>query len=133
VSAVLGEWRYFRLREIRAARLWAASGGVAVHDNEGMFPFTHRSRGPLGGKRIRTYDRTAHLLAMDAEHLIAAAAELGLRQEWLQRHSTLHFDLFGSPLNRAVARCVDAPLAWPAIPPDFDDRAEQVPLLDGLP
>lgn len=99
---VLG-WRYFRVREVREAKLWAAAGGVAVHDNEGMFPY----------KRWR---RTAHLLAQDARALIAAGAEVGMRQAWLQRDaSTLHYDLFGSPLRRAVAKCENAPATWPVL------------------
>lgn len=86
-------WRYFRLREIREAKLWAAAGGIAVHDNEGVFPF-------------RRYKRTAHLLARDARELVAAGAEVGMRQVWLQRDALLlHYDLFGSPLGRAIAKC----------------------------
>jgi len=105
--SVTGEWRYFRMYEVREAKLWAAMGGVAVHDNEGAFPF-------------RRWRRTAHLLAPDVEALIAAGVAIGMTrtqaQAWLQRGSTLHLDIFGSPLRRAIAKCVDAPADWPALP-----------------
>lgn len=95
-------WRYFRWHEIREAKLWAAAGGVALHDNEGRFPF-------------RRWRRTAHLIAQDAAALVAAGREIGLRQAWLQRDaSLLHYDVFGSPLHRAVAKCENAPASWPA-------------------
>lgn len=82
-------WRYFRTREVREARDWAASGGIAVHEN--LF----KSRGR----------RTAHLLARDEEALLAAAREVGCSPWWIQRTRTLHFDLVEAHLERALARC----------------------------
>src|SRR6266508_4310855 len=105
-------WRYFRRREIREARLWAAMGGIAVHDNEGAFPFVRETGDFKIGSRPRTYRETAHLLARDAAALIAAASEIGIShdraQAWLQHRSALHLDIFGSPLRRAVELCEQA-------------------------
>lgn len=82
-------WRYFGTREPGAARAWAASGGVAVHEN--LF----RSRGR----------RTAHLLARDEAALLDAARSLGCLDGWIQRTRTLHFDLVNLYLSAALRRC----------------------------
>lgn len=82
-------WRYFRTREVHEARAWAASGGIAVHEN--LF----KSRGR----------RTAHLLAQDEAALLAAARTVGCSPWWIQRTRTLHFDLVEVHLARALARC----------------------------
>jgi hypothetical protein len=83
------EWRYFRTREVREARQWAAAGGVAVHEN--LF----KSRGR----------RTCHLLAADETLLIEAAVSVGCSPWWIQRTSTVHFDLVEIHLERALIRC----------------------------
>jgi hypothetical protein len=82
-------WRYFRSREVPEARAWAASGGIAVHEN------IFKSRGR----------RTCHLLAVDEAALIAAAVSVGCAAWWIQRTRTLHFDLVEQQLERALARC----------------------------
>ena len=82
-------WRYFATRQVRAARAFAASGGIAVHEN--LFK-------PRG-------HRTCHLLAPDEAALIEAGRALGLGPERLHRSNTLHFDLFGAALEAAIARC----------------------------
>jgi hypothetical protein len=71
------------------ARAWAASGGIAVHEN--LF----KSRGR----------RTAHLLARDEQSLLAAAGELGCSPLWIQRTRTIHFDLVEGYLEHALVRC----------------------------
>jgi hypothetical protein len=86
-------WRYFRTREVREARTWAASGGIAVHEN--LF----KSRGR----------RTAHLLARDEEALLEAAREVGCSSWGIQRTRTLHFDLVDGHLERALVRCGKTP------------------------
>jgi len=83
------EWRYFRTREVREARAWAAGGGVAVHEN------IWKSRGR----------RTAHLLAVDEDALITAATLVGCESWWIQRTRTLHFDLVDPHLTLALIRC----------------------------
>jgi hypothetical protein len=85
----VGEWRYFGSRQVREARLWAARGGVAVHEN------IWRSRGR----------RTCHLLAKDEPALLDAARQLGCSARWIQRTRTIHFDLVEIHLERALARC----------------------------
>jgi hypothetical protein len=85
----LTEWRYFRSREVRGARAWAAAGGIAVHENL----WTSRGR------------RTAHLLAPDEASLIEAAVSVGCEAWWIQRTRTLHFDLVDPYLTRALVRC----------------------------
>ena len=82
-------WRYFGTRQVREARAFAQSGGIAVHEN------LYKLRG----------HRTCHLLAPDEATLIAAGRALGLGPERLHRSNTVHFDLFGEPLERALARC----------------------------
>lgn len=100
------EWRYFGTRDVHIARRWAGDGGVAVHEN--LF----RLRGR----------RCAHLLAPDEERLIVAALLLGCHAHWIQRTSTLHFDLVGDFLDRALIRCGLDPAhppvrsAWPQSP-----------------
>ena len=84
----MSEWRYFTSREVHLARAWAAAGGVAVHEN------IWKSRGR----------RTCHLLASSEEALLAAAHELGCSAAWIQRTSTLHFDLVEIYLERALLR-----------------------------
>lgn len=86
-------WRYFRIREVTHARLWAVRGGVSVHEN--LF----KSRGR----------RTAHLLARDEEALIEAAVAVGCSPWWIQRTRTVHFDLVEEYLARALGRCARAP------------------------
>lgn len=83
------EWRYFRTREVREARAWAAEGGIAVHEN------IWKSRGR----------RTAHLLAVDEETLLVAARLVGCEDWWIQRTRTVHFDLVDPYLTRALVRC----------------------------
>lgn len=83
------EWRYFRTREVREARIWAANGGIAVHEN------IWKSRGR----------RTAHLLGPDEVALIRAAREVGCQDWWIQRTRTLHFDLVDPHLTWALVRC----------------------------
>ena len=91
------EWRYFGTREVRLARLWANSAGIAIHENL----FSSRGR------------RTAHLLARDEAALVAAAVSVGCDPGWIQRTRTLHFDLVDPMLTRALRRCgID-----PATPP----------------
>jgi hypothetical protein len=82
-------WRYFGTREVREARAWAAAGGIAVHEN------IWQSRGR----------RTCHLLARDEQALLEAARSVGCDDRWIQRTSTLHFDLVEVYLERALARC----------------------------
>lgn len=95
-------WRYFTSREVAAARSWATSGGVAVHQN------IWNSRGRL----------TCHLLARDETALIAAANLLGCSEWWIQRTRTLHFDLVEIYLERALERCgVPAPESVSVHPP----------------
>jgi len=84
-----GGWRYFRSREVKEARLWAARGGIAVHEN------IFRSRGR----------RTCHLLANDETALVEAAVSVGCSPWWVQRTRTLHFDLVEGYLERALALC----------------------------
>jgi hypothetical protein len=91
-------WRYFGTREVHLARVWAAAGGVAVHEN--LF-------------RLRGH-RTAHLLASNEGELLAAARSVGCRDEWIQRTGTVHFDLILDPLERALARCGVDPAQAPA-------------------
>jgi hypothetical protein len=94
----MSEWRYFRTREVVLARAWAADGGVAVHEN------IWKSRGR----------RTCHLLARSEPELIAAAIELGCSALWIQRTSTLHFDLVEIHLVEALRRCgASAPVSAP--------------------
>ena len=97
---VPARWKYFRIREVRHARAWAAAGGIAVHEN--LF----KSRGR----------RTAHLLAPDEETLIAAALEVGCERWWIQRTRTVHYDLVEVHLERALLLCrvTDGRTAGPA-------------------
>ncbi len=89
-----GAWRYFGTREVREARQWAATGGIAVHEN--LF----RSRGR----------RSAHLLAPDEVTLRTAARSVGCLPEWIQRTRTVHFDLVDPMLALALLLCSnDAP------------------------
>jgi len=85
----LGEWRYFTTRQVPEARAWAAGGGIAVHQN------IWRSRGRV----------TCHLLARDETALVAAAVSVGCHPAWIQRTSTLHFDLVEEYLEAALERC----------------------------
>lgn len=82
-------WRYFGTREVRLARRWAEAGGVAVHEN------IFRSRGR----------RTAHLLAVSESSLVEAALTVGCHPIWIQRTRTVHFDLVGPHLERALVLC----------------------------
>ncbi len=83
------EWRYFTPRQIREARAWSESGGIAVHEN------IWKSRGR----------RTCHLLARGERDLLAAARSVGCEDRWIQRTRTVHFDLVEIYLERALARC----------------------------
>ena len=85
-------WRYFRTREVREARAWAAEGGIAVHEN-------------IWASRGR---RTCHLLAVDEQALLEAARSVGCDDRWIQRTRTLHFDLVEGYLERALAKCREA-------------------------
>lgn len=91
-------WRYFGTREVPLARAWAAAGGIAVHEN----PF-----------RLRGH-RTAHLLAATEADLLEAARAVGCRDEWIQRTSTLHFDLILEALEAALKKCGVDPARPPA-------------------
>lgn len=92
-----GPWRYFGTREAPLARVWAREGGVAVHEN------LYRMRGR----------RTAHLIAADEYRLLEAARAVGCQDHWIQRTSTLHFDLVAEYLDRALVRCGVDPAAPP--------------------
>jgi len=85
----MSEWRYFGTREVRAAREWAAVGGIAVHEN------IWKSRGR----------RTCHLLAETEAQLILAARTVGCADAWIQRTRTVHFDLVEIYLERALVLC----------------------------
>ena len=85
----MSEWRYFKAREVREARAWAANGGIAVHEN------IWKSRGR----------RTCHLLARSEAELVTAARSVGCEDWWIQRTRTVHFDLVEVYLERALARC----------------------------
>ena len=78
---------------MEAARAWALGGGVAVHEN------IWKLRG----------HRTCHLLAVNEAALLSAARQIGCRESWIQRTRTLHFDLIGIHLDRALALCGVAP------------------------
>ncbi|MBM4187282.1 MAG: DUF4031 domain-containing protein [Gemmatimonadetes bacterium] len=90
-----GPWRYFQSREVKEARAWAASGGIAVHEN------IFKSRGR----------RTCHLLAVDETRLVRAAVSVGCSPYWIQRTNTLHFDLVEPQLTRALDLCPNYPPA----------------------
>lgn len=91
-------WRYFGTRDVFHARCWAVEGGIAVHEN--LF----RLRG----------QRMAHLLGPDEATLIVAALTLGCHERWIQRTNTVHFDLMGEFLHRALAHCGRDPAHPPA-------------------
>lgn len=82
-------FKRFGTREVREARAHAAAGGIALHAN--LFKF----------RGLETY----HMLGPDEPTLIAAGALVGLPPHRLHRSRTLHFDLFGEPLARALALC----------------------------
>jgi hypothetical protein len=82
-------WRYFGTRQVKAARAHAAAGGIAIHEN--LFK-------PRG-------HRTCHLLAPDEAALLEAGRARGLGPERVHRSNNPHFDLFGSVLALALARC----------------------------
>jgi hypothetical protein len=87
------EWRYFKFHEVEDALTWADAGGVAVHHTG--FPF-------------RRWNFTCHLWAKDEDTLREAARSIGVQLHWIQRPpkcSRLHYDIFGSPLERALQRC----------------------------
>lgn len=98
-------WRYFGTRDVRHARSWAEAHGIAVHEN--LF-------------RLRGH-RCAHLLAPDESVLLQAAALVGCQPRWIQRTRTIHFDLVGEFLERALILCgidprtppVRTTLGWP--------------------
>jgi hypothetical protein len=92
------EWRYFGTREVMLARAWAEAGGIAVHEN--LF-------------RLRGH-RCAHLLGPEEDELLQAAALLGCEPHWIQRTRTVHFDLVGEVLLRALHRCGVNPAHPPA-------------------
>jgi hypothetical protein len=92
MSSPLFRFRRFGSREVREARAFAAGGGIALHAN--LF----KLRG------METY----HMLGPDEATLIAAGALLGLVPQRLHRSRTLHFDLYGEPLTRALALCEEA-------------------------
>lgn len=88
-----GAWRHFQFHDVEAALSWADAGNIAVHHTG--FPF-------------RRWKVTAHLWAKDETALVAAARQCGVQLRWIQRppkSSRLHFDLFGTPLVRALALC----------------------------
>ena len=89
----MSNWHYFGTREVRAAREWAAQGGISVHEN------IWKSRGR----------RTCHLLARDETQLLEAARSIGCADQWIQRTRTLHFDLVEIYLERALALCHQRP------------------------
>lgn len=91
-------WRYFGTRDVRHARSWALSQGIAVHEN--LF-------------RLRGH-RCAHLLAPDESVLLHAAELVGCQPRWIQRTRTVHFDLVGEFLERALIRCGVDPNVPPA-------------------
>lgn len=98
-QASAGEWRYFPFSEVAAAREHAAAGGVAVHHT---------------GMPFRRWGFTCHLFARDEAALRAAARKIQVNQRWLQHPGTprAHFDVFGRPLEDALALCTngdDAP------------------------
>jgi len=63
--------------------------------------FQNGRRGPL-----RFWDRRCGHLVSDAsiDELLAFAAGLGLRREWLQKGSIPHYDLTGETLQLAMER-----------------------------
>lgn len=85
----MSNWRHFGTREVRAAREWAAQGGISVHENIWK----------LRGRR------TCHLLARDEALLLEAARSIGCADAWIQRTRTLHFDLVDIYLERALVLC----------------------------
>ena len=101
----MSQWRYFKSREVRDARRWAAAGGIAVHEN------IWKSRGR----------RTCHLLAQNETALVVAATSVGCAEWWIQRTRTAHFDLVEVHLERALARCVPAPVTANHPPPPGAD------------
>lgn len=85
------EWRWFKSREVREAKAFALSGGIALHENRFLV------------KGVPA----AHMLGPDEPRLVEAGRELGLKPEHLHRSHTLHFDLFGDRLAAGRARCVN--------------------------
>ena len=94
----LWSWRYFGTRDVRLARTWAETHGIAVHEN--LF-------------RLKGH-RCAHLLAPDESALLHAAELVGCQPRWIQRTRTIHFDLVGEFLERALIRCGIDPCTPPA-------------------
>lgn len=82
------KWKYFTSRQVKEAKDWAEKGNFAVHQN--IFKFRGKT--------------TAHLIASESNLLIAVRI-LGLRKGYIQRTSTLHLDLFGAPLEKAIKLC----------------------------
>ncbi len=83
------QWRFFRWRDIAAAKAWADDGNVAIHDT---------------GRPYRRWTNTAHLMAKDDTALRDAARRVGVQLRWIQNESRrTHYDVFGGPLDRALA------------------------------
>lgn len=91
------QWKHFRFREIKDALAWAAEGNIAVHDT---------------GLSYGKYKHTCHMFAKDEASLRTAAKMVGCRSGWYQKRPsklgfTDHYDLFGTPLKRAFALCIN--------------------------
>ena len=109
-------WRYFGSREVAAAKEWAATGGIAVHEN-------------IWKSRER---RTCHLLAGNEGALVGAAVLVGCSPWWIQRTRTLHFDLVEGYLALALARCAtDSAIELAPLRPVAELRSATAPGLGG--
>lgn len=84
-------WRVFDTREVHEATAWADDGNVAVHLNFETWLFKGW--------------RTAHLWAQNEGYLRDAARACGVDPKWIQGGSRQHYDLFASPLRRALQLC----------------------------
>lgn len=98
--------KLFQLRELQAARDFAAAGGQALHlmpaDFVAGVASARKSPSCFRGGR-----EAAHLFDQDEVRLRATARRLGVKVLQVEKAGTpsQHIDLVGGPLNRAKGEC----------------------------
>lgn len=100
------KWKVFEQNELYNAEYYAWCGGIALHKMNIKADQFFNDKTSSQTKRNFNGKEFAHLFGPSVDHLIIEAVKVGCKAWWVQRTNPPHFDLVGTPLKRALIKCI---------------------------
>lgn len=82
-------WLFFRFRDLDEIRTWIHLGGIALQDS---------------GSSFGEWPQTVRMFAKNEKELCRAASRIELRSQAVVQGNWVHYELYGTNLERALAK-----------------------------